>query len=319
MTVLRKDGSPEKQYRSDQKSSGRMPDFLIIGAMKSGTTSLFEALERHPHVYAPQWKELQYFSRDHMFNRGEDFYRDNFVEARDDQIIGEGSTCYSRWPYYPHAAERIFERLPNIRLIYIMRHPVERAYSHYGHLMQERMVEKKGPILTFEEALEEEKEIIDTSLYMMQIERYLSLFHREQLLLLTLDEFKTSPEALLKRTQHFLGLDPIDLISQRTVHANKWGAKMAEERIRGVVGNIQGLYGLSKILKIVPKGSRQRLKETVIRSKFLNSLFKTGLTKKQEILTPLTPRIRQRLLKHFEEPTKQLEMFLDCKLDTWHN
>ena len=303
---------------TETNSSGRMPDFLIIGAMKSGTTSLFQLLERHPGIFVPYWKEPQYFSRDHKFNLGEKWYTDNFFDAREDQLIGEASTCYSRWPYYPHAAERIAKRLPNISLIYIMRHPVERAYSHYGHIMQERLIRNEEKILTFEEALEEEKEIIDASLYMMQIERYLPLFSREQFLFLSFDELKSSPDALLQRTQKFLGVEPIDLISQGEVNTNRWGDKVSITRARGFIEKIQWVSGISGIKNIIPKGKRQRLKDTLIHSKLLNSLFKSGLKDLRKSLSPLTPKTRERLLKQFEAPTNNLERFLGWKLPTWH-
>lgn len=303
---------------TETNSPGRMPDFLIIGAMKSGTTSLFQLLERHPGIFVPFWKEPQYFSRDHKFNLGEKWYTDNFADAREEQLIGEASTCYSRWPHFPHAAERIAKRLPNIRLIYIMRHPVERAYSHYGHIMQERLIRNEGKIVTFEEALEEEKEIIDASLYMMQIERYLPLFHREQFLFLTFDELKSSPDTLLQRTQNFLGVETIDLISHGEVKANQWGDKVSITRTRGFIENIQRLSGISGIKNIIPKDKRQRLKDALIHSKLLNSLFKTGLQDLRKSLSPLAPETRERLLKQFEAPTSNLEQFLGWQLPGWH-
>ena len=295
-----------------------MPDFLIIGAMKSGTTSLFQLLERHPGIFLPHWKEPQYFSRDHKFNLGEKWYTDNFADAREGQLIGEASTCYSRWPHYPHTAERIARRLPNIRLIYLMRHPVERAYSHYGHIMQERLIRNEEKILTFEEAIEEEKEIIDASLYMMQIERYLPLFHREQFLFLTFDELKSSPDTLLQRTQEFLGVESMDLTDQGEVTANRWGDKVSEIRIRGFIKSIQRVLGVSGIISIIPKDMRQRLKDTLIHSKLLNSLFKTDLNDMRKNLSPLTPVTRESLLEKFEEPTRRLEQFLGWQLPGWH-
>lgn len=299
-------------------SPARMPDFIIIGAMKSGTTSLFKYLIRHPRIFDSDWKEPQYFSRDSKFNLGEKWYSDHFIDARDDQLIGEASTCYSRWPHYPHAAERIAKRLPNIRLIYLMRHPVERAYSHYGHIMQERLIRKEGKIVTFEEALEEEKEIFDASLYMMQIERYLPLFPRDQFLFLTSDELKSSPASLLQQTQEFLGIEPIDLFSQGKEKANRWGDKVSETRVRAFFEKIQRIPGLSGIISIISKDKRQRLKDTLINSKLLNSLFKTGLKDLRKNLSPLTPETRERLLIQFEEPSRRLEQFLGREFPGWH-
>lgn len=302
----------------DTLKTGRMPNFLIIGAMKSGTTSFFNMLSRHPSIYVPYYKELQYFSRDHKHALGDKFYTDHFLEARDDQIIGEGSTCYSRWPHYPHAAKRIAERLPDVRLIYLMRHPVERAYSHYGHIMQDRIIRKDGPILTFEEILDDEKEIIDTSLYKIQIENYLALFKRSQMLFLTFDELISSPAALLHRTQVFLGVEPIDLTMNGDTKDNQWGDKVAKRRVKGAVNIAQTLFRVSGVKYLLPKNIRLNLKRTAINSRTLNALFKTGLKNKMEILSPLKHKTRKRLLEQFEESTNWLESFISCDLPQWH-
>ena len=180
------------------------------------------------------------------------------------------------------------------------------------------MTRKDDNILTFEEALAEEKEIIDASLYMMQIERYLPLFCRDQMLFLTFDELVLYPEDLLQRTQEFLGVEPIDLTAQGKVSANQWGDSLVWIRIRRLIANLQRVPGLSKSISIIPQNSRQYLKETVFQSKLITSLFKAGLKEKSKCLSPLTPKTRKRLLEQFEEPTRRLEEFLGWKLVSWH-
>ncbi len=303
---------------SDMPLTGRMPDFMIIGAMKSGTTSLYHLLRSHPQIFLPKWKEPQYFSREHMYSQGEQFYRDIFSDAGDDQLVGEASTCYSRWPHYPDAVGRIAKRLPNLRSIYIMRHPVDRAYSHYGHIMQERMLKKSGPLVTLEEALEQEPEIIDTSLYLMQINKWLEVFDREQILCLTFDELKSTPDVLLSRIQSFLGIDQVELKRLQSVKANQWGDKVATSRVRRVVSRIEKIQGLNKIVKIIPKDTRQQLRESLVRSNFLNSVFKMGIQKKKKELSPLTPEMRNVLLDRFEQPTRELEDFLGQRIESWY-
>jgi hypothetical protein len=301
----------------ESKESGRMPDFMIIGAMKSGTTNLFSFLGKHPAIFVPRWKEPQYFSRDHKFNLGEKFYCDHFVDARKDQIIGEGSTCYSRWPQYPNTAERIAKRLPNIRLIYLMRHPVERAYSHYGHIMQKRIIKKDGPIVSFETALSEEKEIIDASLYKMQIERYLSFFPKDQMLFLTFDEFKSSPETLLYRTQKFLGVDPINLSANGEGKPNQWGDNIANASLKKTLQNIRNIPAISSMINLLPKDTRNILYDSVVQSKAIKSVFKYNAIKKKTMLSPLTQKTRKELALRFKESTNWLEEFLDIDLSQW--
>jgi hypothetical protein len=109
-------------------TAGRLPDWLIIGAAKSGTTSLASWLGHHPDVYATPQKELHYFDRE--LARGEQWYRSMFAAARDDQLAGEATPAYL---YLPDVPSQVKALMPDVRLIAILRHPVERAYSHYWH------------------------------------------------------------------------------------------------------------------------------------------------------------------------------------------
>jgi hypothetical protein len=127
---------------------GRFPDFLIIGSAKSGTTTLYECLQRHPNIFLPALKEPQFFSKNSVFEQGAAWYKALFAQAEDSQICGEASTTYTRWPHTPDVPRRIMNLLPNPKFIYLMRNPVERAYSHYCHHMRFEVT------MTFEEALQ---------------------------------------------------------------------------------------------------------------------------------------------------------------------
>src|ERR671919_2133494 len=105
----------------------RLPTFLVIGAMKSGTTALINSLGKHPDVFALP-SEIHFFDRFH--DRGLDWYRERFAKARGQGAVGESTPEYM---YLPHARERIVRDLPGVQLIAILRNPVERAYSHYWH------------------------------------------------------------------------------------------------------------------------------------------------------------------------------------------
>ena len=112
------------------KDGNRLPNFFIIGAAKSGTSSLFEYLCRHPEIYIPKIKETEYFSKPSVYNKGEEWYKKLFDEAKKDQLCGDASTTYSRWPHTLDAPKLIAKSVPAANFIYNMRHPVERAYSH---------------------------------------------------------------------------------------------------------------------------------------------------------------------------------------------
>ena len=116
------------------RRSARLPNFIVIGAMKSGTTSLFHYLQAHPQVFMSPLKEVEFFVEEKNWRRGMDWYRAQFAGASPGALaIGEASTAYTKYPEYPGVPERIASSLPDARLIYILRDPIERIRSHYQH------------------------------------------------------------------------------------------------------------------------------------------------------------------------------------------
>src|SRR6266480_7948081 len=107
-----------------------LPDFLILGAQKAGTTALYAYLRQHPEITGPSWKEVSFFDR--HYARGEAWYRGNFpnsLRARG-KLVGEASPSYL---FHPLAPERVAGLVPEAKLIALVRNPVDRAYSHYQH------------------------------------------------------------------------------------------------------------------------------------------------------------------------------------------
>ena len=112
---------------------GRWPTFLVIGAAKSATTSLHVELGRHPSVYLPALKEIMFFSHDKNYVRGWQWYLSRFHDAGDALAIGEVSPQYAHRARYPDTAERIAKCLPDVKLIFIARNPLERIRSNWRH------------------------------------------------------------------------------------------------------------------------------------------------------------------------------------------
>ena len=205
-----------------------MPSFLLIGAQKCGTTSLFNYLLEHPSVCAPVKKEVGYFSSN--FDKGIEWYQSFFpiVWHKDRQYItGEASTGYI---YHPHARHRIADTIPQVKLIALLRNPVDRAYSHYHHTA--RMGKEELP---FAEAIEREEERIEEikakmledgnyydksfhyytylsrGIYVEQLKPWLELFPRQQLLILKSEDFFAQPALTLQRVLNFLELPHCNL------------------------------------------------------------------------------------------------------------
>lgn len=298
-------------------AAGRLPDFIVIGAMKSGSTTLFEYLARHPRLFMCSPKEPQFFSRKHVWDRGFDWYRAQFAAARPDQRLGEASTCYSRWPHFGDVPRRLHAHIPGARLIYQMRHPVERAYSHYGHLMQLRETARQ-PILSFEQALEEIPEIIDASLYLMQIERFLAYYPRERFLFVTLDAYRQDPREELARVQRFLDVETLDLMALGgAVRANPAGAALQTKAWRKTVDSMRATPAVSAAVRIIPAPLRPQLRSWVLRSGFGRVLTRRLLEQHRAKLSPLTDATRRQLVERLREPTRQLARFLGRDLDGW--
>lgn len=200
-----------------------LPDFLIIGAQRAGSSSLFAYVCAHPSVAEPTHKEIHFF--DNNWLRGLDWYRRYFpLRARmGGRITGEASPYYL---FHPAVPGRVAETLPDVRLIAVLRDPVERAYSAY------QLARRQGhETLEFEEALarederlagEEERMLADPSyqsaahrrlsyrtrgLYAAQLERWYERFPREQLLVVRSEDLFAEPEATLQTVFAFVGLE----------------------------------------------------------------------------------------------------------------
>lgn len=225
-----------------------LPDFLVIGAQKAGTTALYAYLREHPSITGPSWKEVSYFDR--HYARGEAWYRGNFpnlARARG-KLVGEASPSYL---FHPLGAERVRALLPEARLVALVRNPVDRALSHHNHEVALGREE-----LSFEDALEaeeerlrgeEEKLISDPGYfsrewwshayqargrYADQLDRWLELFPREQLLIVPSEDLGAEPAQTYARVVEFLGAPPHRLESFPRVFERQYEPMRPETRER---------------------------------------------------------------------------------------
>jgi hypothetical protein len=220
-----------------------LPGFLIIGAQKAGTTALYSYLRRHPGITGPAWKEVSFFDR--HYHRGEAWYRGNFPLLRR-QHIGEASPSYL---FHPLAPQRVAALLPDVRLIALLRDPVDRALSHYHH----EVALGREP-LSFEEALEREEErtrgevermladpgyfsrawwdytYLARGRYAEQIERWLAVFPPQQILVLSSEKLSEEPGPTHARVLAFLGASPHELSSYPRVFSRDYPDMKPETR-----------------------------------------------------------------------------------------
>jgi hypothetical protein len=294
-----------RRYDEMNNQDVSLPDFIIIGAAKSGTTSLHQYLHRHPQVFMSKLKEPEFFSDNSVFAKGISWYSSLFEDAQESQVCGESSTTYSRWPHTADAASRIAQTLPDVKLIYIMRHPVDRAYSHYAHHM------RGGVTMTFEEALERDSIYVDCSMYMYQITRYLRYFRRESFLFLMSDDLRRDASRVLTDIQGFLGLRVMDITSNDLININVGGSDFAV--CNWIVLKLQHIMPrvFPIMVKIIPKEWRNKILH------WLNiSLWGRRLNNDLK-LQAMRPETRINLIQRFEKPNKELSAFLDLDLSHW--
>src|SRR3989338_6830481 len=176
-----------------------LPNFIGIGVAKSGTTWLSEILRAHPQIFIPPEKELVFFSYEENYKNGINWYLDFFKDASPSQISGEFSVDYLASGH--KTAKRIYEFNKNIKLILMVRNPVERAISHYRFLKQ---INKKTN--TFVNEIRLNGSPASHSLYYKNFLPFTELFPREQYHIIRYDDIVTNPKSIQKSVYRFLGV-----------------------------------------------------------------------------------------------------------------
>jgi len=191
-------------------------NFILIGAMKSGTSYIANNLEAHPEISFSRDKEPHYFSK---YNMSLEEYHQLFDFSKAHR--GEASTTYSFYPEFnKDVAADIYKYNPEMKLIYIVREPFDRITSDYMHLYT-----RKYTHLEFNQAIKKIPGIIHRTQYKTQLQKYLKFFDREQILLLQYEELSKSPERCFKRITDFLNIAEFEEIDRTLVnsslHSNK--------------------------------------------------------------------------------------------------
>lgn len=184
------------------RDSKRKPNLFIIGAMKSGTSSLCSYIAEHPDIFMSHVREPMHFSRDENWRRGHAEYLELFSDAADQAYVAEGSTEYTKRPFREGVATRIHEFNPDARLVYVMREPFSRLVSQYRH--QVRRGRERGSL---EQALSSRSDYLTNSYYAYQLKPYLEVFGRRAVYLDTFESMVTAPVAFCARLFEWLEID----------------------------------------------------------------------------------------------------------------
>ena len=179
-----------------------LPDFLLVGAMKCGTTTLAAQLAAQEGIFMATPKEPNFFSDDEIWARGEGWYRGLFAAAAEGELKGEASTHYTKLPTHPATLDRMAGLLKSPKILYMVRNPVERAVSHYIHEWS-RGEMGDDPVVSFAH----HPEFIAYGRYGMQIAPFVERFGAENVLLTSLEQLTATPREEFARIGAFLGRD----------------------------------------------------------------------------------------------------------------
>ncbi len=193
-------------------SRHHVPGFIVFGAMRAGTTTLYHHLSNHPDVGMSRMKETDFFIPKMNYPLGLDWYKSQFPPGF--AIHGEVSPNYGSCHLWRGVPERIHATLPDVRLIFIARDPVDRFVSHYLHVWHvgHARVEPKDLLSS-----QNGQNMLDASRYAKQVNAYLRHFPRDRLLLLDFDQLRSDPQAVMDQVAVFLGVDrhPVSDVATR--------------------------------------------------------------------------------------------------------
>lgn len=276
------------------------PNFLIIGAARSGTTSLFKYLESHPDIFMSEIKEINFFSNDKYWQKGLDWYEQHFARATQ-KCVGEASTSYTSYPFRNQTPERIFKNLPDVKLIYLVRDPIDRFLSHYLH-----RVSRGSESREINDIIDNHPDdfLLTQGKYFLQLEQYLKYFPIDRIHLLSIENLKHDPEGTVKSIYKFLGIDTSISVAQSYSHHNA--------NIKITRKNFLGKLILKFYLKHIEQVAYPyRIKKLFLKAAEIGAveIEQKNLDEKQLIA----------LKAYFKDDIKQLKQLSLLNLEEWRN
>ena len=269
-------------------------DVMLIGAQKSGTTSLAQQLGAHPQICLSAEKEPAFFNSGDDWRSGLDAYHGLFTPAPG-QLCLEASTMYTFLPEFGGTHDRIHEYNPDVKLLYVMRDPVERMLSNYAFRRVRRLTSAPPEV-----ALLTDPTFVNRSRYGMQLRPYFDRFPVEQIHLMVFEEHVADTAGSLKDVAGFLGIAPdaFRSVDPAAKHASTGESRLSERGRRLKRHPVTG-----RAVATVPAPVRRLAGKT----------FRTTLDQKPSV----TPDIRERLWRLVEDDIAQVERWLGRPVQAW--
>jgi hypothetical protein len=257
-------------------------------------------------------REPGYFSNEKNYEGGLDGYRKIFSMAGESQLTLDSSTSYARVTQYPYAAENLFKNSPDTKLIYLMRSPVERAFSHYVHRYTKELYPNKPITIKFSEFISIEPVCIDDGNYRLQIEKYLEYFDLNSMLFIFTDDLRNDREKVLRDICDFLGIEysPKYFIQDENTNVtNNYLESMTRVQI---TKSIKRIPGIEFLLPIIPKSIREMIYKSIRGTGY------GGLVRNQFTPVPLTNKEKEELMEYYQPMIKWREELVTKDFSNWY-
>jgi len=278
----------------------KLPDFLIVGAMKSGTTTLHHDLQSNQHIFMPEDKEPEALLDDAVLSdEGRSCYAALFRRARSDQVCGEASTAYAKRPTHEGVSARARALLgPLLRVIYVVRDPVSRAISHHRHLAGIQRLPVR-----FDDAVATDSTLVDYGRYAMQIEPWIEMFGPEQVRVICFEKFVQARVETVRSVCDFLGVETHDHVvdSQRIYNRSDGKPQMV-----GMWRSLRGSIVYDRIIRpLLPQRIREGMRRVL-------------LPREKAWPVPPSPAVLDRMIHTFRADTERLQHLLDLDVPYWN-
>lgn len=278
-----------------------LPDFVVAGTQKCATTWLYRCLENHPDVLVPNTDAVQYFNMN--YNKDKNWYRSFFSDYDGEAVVGEESPSYIRSPSAPC---RMAEMIPDAKLLFIVRNPVDRAFSHYWH-------EKSKSKISFEfEEVFENYDLfqnwVEAGFYHRNITRFEEKFPSENIKVMFFSDLAEDDEAFIREAYSFLGVDP----DYTPEFLNE---KVNESRSRLGMEALNRAYWRS--FDMAEKNAPQAVKDVLRPAHRMVVNGQWSLSRKSEYEEGMDEDTRERLESVFVEDARRFSSYVDRNLSHW--
>ncbi|HEX3174686.1 MAG TPA: sulfotransferase domain-containing protein [Solirubrobacterales bacterium] len=251
-------GDRKSRLRRRRKRHAALPNLIIVGGLKCGTTSIHHYLGLHPEIQMSKPKELNFFVEELNWDLGLDWYASRF-DGRF-EVRGESSPHYTNLPRFHGVAPRIKEHCADARLIYMVRDPIKRILSHWVHASGAGY-ETRELVATLSQP---DSSYVQRSMYWMQLQPYLELFDRSQIAVIAQEELQREREETMRKAFAFAGVDPAFTSEQFDREWEKSSAKQGDKyQVMEKLVKLPGLRSFDRNFDRLPESLRWIVEKVV--------------------------------------------------------